>query len=182
LRRRFSGAAFLSRSAKTHALPPEAFLEELGGSMTAKQKRQQESGKVPEEAISTEVCAADPGCDDAMERLRSAAEVQLRRNANKIVAAQGEKAAGGDLSSAKFLLQVIKDKPRSRRWRTRTEPSEAQRLASEPPWREPSTDAPASDSLNSTGLDSTGLDSTGLDSPGSEAPEESVSDRTVPEL
>jgi hypothetical protein len=177
LRRRFSGAAFLSRSAKTHALPPEAFLEELGGSMTAKQKRQQESGKVPEEAISTEVCAADPGCDDAMERLRSAAEVQLRRNANKIVTAQGEKAAGGDLSSAKFLLQVIKDKPRSRRWRRRTEPSEAQRLASEPPWREPSTDAPASDSLNSTGLDSTGLDS-----PGSEAPEESVSDRTVPEL
>jgi hypothetical protein len=107
-----------------------------------------------------------------MERLRSAAEVQLRRNANKIVTAQGEKAAGGDLSSAKFLLQVIKDKPRSRRWRRRTEPSEAQRLASELPWREPSTDAPASDSLNSTGLDSTG----------SEAPEKSVSDRTVPEL
>jgi hypothetical protein len=105
--------------------------------MTAFKRRQKEDSAraTPQEAIRAE--AEEPACEDAMECLRCAVEEQLRLNAGKIAKALAEKAACGDLNAAKLFLVVIKEKPRPRRSRRRDGPSEAQRLAAEPPWQEP---------------------------------------------
>jgi hypothetical protein len=112
--------------------------------MTAKRKQQQEN----EQEASAEVISAEAGAEelpgeDGIDCLRIAAELQLRRYAGKIALALGKKAACGDLNSAKFLLAITKEKPRPGRSRRRDGPSEAQRLAAEPPWQEPPPDSSA---------------------------------------
>jgi hypothetical protein len=89
------------------------------------------------EILCPEVRAQEFTDEDGMECLRSAAEEQLRLHGGEIAAAQGKKAVGGNLNSAKFLIAILKEKARPIRWRPRDGPTEAQRLAAEPPWEEP---------------------------------------------
>jgi hypothetical protein len=94
----------------------------------------------PGEILCPEMRAEEIAGEDGMECLRSAAEEQLRLHAGEIASALGKKASGGDLSSAKFLLAVVKEKARPTRWGPRDGPTEAQRLAAEPQWEEPPAD------------------------------------------
>lgn len=113
--------------------------------------------EAPDDAIRAEAAVVEASGEDAMECLRSAAEEQLRRYAPKIALALGKKAACGDLNSAKFLLQVTKEKAGPGRWRRRDAPSEAQRLAAEPQWQGPVpdlTDESSGDSSGGAGLQS----------------------------
>lgn len=107
--------------------------------------------------------ADEPAPEDGMECLRSAAEEQLRQNAGKIAKALAEKAACGDLNATKILFLVIKERPRSARWRRRTGPSEAQRLAAEPPWQEPPAE-PSMEPLTEPSMESlTEIEPNGVD-------------------
>ncbi len=105
--------------------------------ISRQRKKVKNQCKAQEEAICAQADAIEPAAEDALECLRSAAQEQLRRYAGKIALALGKKAACGDLNSAKFLLQVTKEKPRPGRSRRRDGPSEAQRLAAEPLWQDP---------------------------------------------
>ncbi len=107
--------------------------------MTASRQRKKEKNEreAQGKAICAQADALELAGEEGLECLRSAAEEQLRRYAGKIALALGKKAARGDLNSAKFLLQVTKEKPRPGRSRRRDGPSEAQRLAAEPLWQDP---------------------------------------------
>jgi hypothetical protein len=113
----------------------------MGGDLAEKElKKEQLEINTPGEILCAEMSAEESADEDGMECLRSAAEEQLRLYAANIAAALGKKALGGDLSSAKFLLAIVKEKPRPIRWRPRDGPTEAQRLAAEPQWEEPPAD------------------------------------------
>jgi len=79
---------------------------------------------------------------DGMECLSNAVDSQLRSRGTEIAEKLGEKAASGDLNSAKLMLSVAKEKSARGRKKTRSGASEALRLAAEPEWKEPA--APAS--------------------------------------
>lgn len=113
----------------------------------------------PAVAIRAQADADAPAQENGMECLRSAAEEQLRRNAAKIATALANKAASGDLNSAKFLFLVTKEKPRMSLSRRRTGPSEAERLAAEPPWQEP-CETPSTEPIaeSFTDIESNGMD------------------------
>jgi hypothetical protein len=116
----------------------------------------------PEAAIRAEADADPPAEENGMECLRSAAEEQLRRNAKKIATALAAKAASGDLNCAKFLLLVTKENPKASPSRRRDGPSEAERLAAEPPWQEP----PAEPSTEPFAESFTDIDTNGMDPQG----------------
>jgi hypothetical protein len=75
--------------------------------------------------------------EDGFESLRVAADRQLGQNSDKIAAALGQKAADGDLNSAKFLVAVAGKKERKNTRKKRSGLSVAQKLALEPQWEEP---------------------------------------------
>jgi hypothetical protein len=106
-----------------------------------KQKQQQLEIATPGEILCAELRAKEFADDDGLECLRRAVEEQLRLHARKIAEALGKKAKDGDLNSLKLLLVITKEKARTIRWRPRDGPTEAQRLAAEPPWEEPPADA-----------------------------------------
>jgi hypothetical protein len=99
-----------------------------------------------------EASANDQPDEGGMESLRTAADVQVRLKANDIVSKVAEKAASGDLNSAKFLVMILKEKARAVPWRRKSGPSEAARLAAEPPWEEPPE--PSSDDAGDADLES----------------------------
>jgi hypothetical protein len=106
-----------------------------------KQKQQQLEIATPGEILCAELRAKEFADDDALECLRRAIEEQLRLHAREIAEALGKKAKDGDVNSLKLLLVITKEKARTIRWRPRDGPTEAQRLAAEPPWEEPPADA-----------------------------------------
>jgi hypothetical protein len=102
------------------------------------------SGETSKEAgIET---GADEG-EGGFESLRSAAENQLGKRGRKIAEAFGEKAQGGDLNSAKFLVSVAKDKAGKGAGKKRRRPSTAERLAHELPWEQPPVATPEPEPL-----------------------------------
>jgi hypothetical protein len=110
----------------------------VGGNLAEKElKQEQLEIDTPGEILCAEMRAEEYPEDGGLERLRSAAEEQLRLHAGEIAVALGKKALSGDSNSAKFLLAISKEKPRPVRWRPRDGPTEAQRLAAEPQWEEP---------------------------------------------
>ena len=143
--------------------------------MTAERKLQQEEDELaaPDDAICAEADADAMAGEGGMECLRTAADEQLRRNASKIASALAEKAACGDLNATKFLFLVTKEKPRPARWRRRSGPSEAQRLAAEPEWQEPSPGAPemAMPEVDAPSIDALDIDPLNTDPPITDAPE-----------
>jgi hypothetical protein len=127
------------------------------------QRQEADDARVtPEAAIRAEADVDAPAQENGMECLRSAAEEQLRRNATKIATALADKAASGDLNCAKFLLLVTKESPKTDPTRRRDGPSEAERLAAEPPWQEP----PAESSTEPFAESFTDIETNGMDSQG----------------
>jgi hypothetical protein len=75
--------------------------------------------------------------EDGFESLRSAADRELGKNSRKIAVALGEKAARGDLNSAKFLVAMVEKKAGKGARKKRHGPSAVERLLLEPAWEEP---------------------------------------------
>jgi hypothetical protein len=116
---------------------------EPGGEQAGEQASQQTcepASQEPSQQLSQE---GSDGCGESgngFESMRSAVERQLGQNSRQIAEAFGKKAAGGDLNSAKFLVAVaVAEKKTKKTMRKKRDgPTEAQRLALEPQWQDPS--------------------------------------------
>lgn len=111
-----------------------------GGPMrTEDQDPKDENTNTLSDGAGREASGESEANEDGFESLRDAADRELGKNSNIIAAAFGQKAAKGDLNSAKFLVAVaVTDKKRPKRARKKRRGlSVADRLALEPQWEEP---------------------------------------------
>ncbi|MGD0730850.1 MAG: hypothetical protein ABR956_06275 [Terracidiphilus sp.] len=127
----------MGKSQQQQTKKPQADKRTIGRAVKPRRKQKNETVDEPE-PVDAAVTNGELKTADSGERLRKAVEMEVSRRCRRIAKALVDKAAKGDMTGAKLLVELTGARtPREKPPKKRTGLTVAQQLAMDDPWKGP---------------------------------------------